>query len=307
MVNSEVGPVRKFGAFSGVLEDTCCRVCGSDTPGRPIYKSKEGIGYFCCKTCRLMYASPRFTEDSIQRIYETAEFADFSLFENWTYDGWRQGRDRTYNVEREKVSVVSRYLPVGARVLDVGCGTGLFVLETARRGYRCEGLEPSAMLARVGRETLGIAVTNKDIYDFRPDHKFEGIVIWDVLEHLYDPVAVLRRCAALMKDGGFLFAQVPHYRGVSESYKTILCRLGLRRSFKHFGFPWHVYSFDRTSLTYLMKQAGFEPLLFESWSHLLKDGKSGPVSRLVISLSKRLCLSSYLLCVAQKASVRSVA
>ncbi|MDZ4164565.1 MAG: class I SAM-dependent methyltransferase [Smithellaceae bacterium] len=293
----------KFGPFAGELEDTSCRICGTGTPAKPVYKSKEGIGYFRCQLCSLMYASPRFTGESLARIYETSEFADLSLYENWSYDAWRQGRDRTYLVEQQKVAMVSRYLPKGARILDVGCGTGLFVLEAEKNGYRCEGVEPSAMLARVGQEKLAVPVTNTTINNFAPPCKFQGLVIWDVLEHLYDPVAVLRRCADLLEDRGLIFVQVPHYRGLSEAYKIFLCRLGLRRSFKHFGFPWHVYSFDRTSLSFLMKKSGFEPLLFESWSHLLKDGKTGLLTRAAIFLTRRLCLSDYLVCVARKAPV----
>jgi len=292
----------RFGPFTGELEETACRLCGAATLGKLIYKSKEGIGYYRCRSCSLMYASPRFTEESLRNIYETPEFTDLPSFENWSYDNWRQGRARSYHVERAKVALIARHLPVGARILDVGCGTGLFVLLAGKSGYRCEGVEPSAMLAQVAREKLAVNVVNIPLDDFAPPYKYDGLVIWDVLEHLYDPLSVLKKCAQLMTAGGIIFAQVPHYRGISEVFKTSMCRLGLRRTYKNFGFPWHLYSFDRTSLTILMNKAGFDLLFFESWSHLLKDGKENLASRLAISLTRRFCLSDYLICAARKIS-----
>lgn len=291
-----------FGPFAGELEHTCCRLCGTDTPNKLVYKSQEGIGYFRCQVCSLMYASPRFTEESLRQIYETPDFADLSSYENWSYDNWRQGRERSYHVEREKAALVARFLPAGTRILDVGCGTGLFVLMAGKSGYRCEGVEPSAMLARVAREKLSVNVANSLLDDFEPPCQYDGLVIWDVLEHLHDPVTVLKRCARLTAEGGLIFAQVPHYRGLSEAFKTAMCRLGLRHTYKNFGFPWHLYSFDRTSMAFLMQKAGYEPVLFESWSHLLKDGNKNIISSLAISLTRRFCLSDYLVCVARKIS-----
>ena len=185
----------------------------------------------------------------------------------------------------------------------MGTGTGLFLLEARREGFlKCEGLEPSAMLSKVASEVLGVPVSTVEVEDFNPPYKFDGIVIWDVLEHLYDPVGVLKKCAELLEPGGYVFAQVPNHRGLSNSTKTMLCRMGIKKSgFKHFGFPWHVYSFDRRSLGALTRAASLEPVLFESWSHLMKEGKGDPLSRALIGVIKKLCLSDYIVCVAHKA------
>ncbi len=83
--------------------------------------------------------------------------------------------------------------------------------------------------------------------------------------------------------------------------KALLSRAGLKKSgFKHFGFPWHVYSFDYKSLTIMLDKAGFQPVLFEAWSHLKKEGRRGLAARVAIDIVKRFCLSDYLVCVARK-------
>lgn len=293
--------VTNFGAFEGMLEDTYCCVCERDTSTKLIYKNKEGIGFYKCLSCNLIYASPRFTEESMLKIYENENFADLSCFDNWSYERWSTSKDRSYNIQQLKIILIKKYLSEGDRILDVGCGTGLFVLEANKKGFLCEGLEPSSRLSNIGLNTLRVPIFPTQIEDVYPLHKYRGIVIWDVLEHVYNPVSILKRCFDLLESGGFLFLQVPNHRGIANRYKTLLYRLKLKGTdFKHFGFPWHVYSFDRKSLSVLMAKTGFKPICFESWSHLLKNGKKSFIAQTISFIVRKLCLSDYIVCVARK-------
>jgi SAM-dependent methyltransferase len=292
----------KFGPFEGSIENAACPLCiDRNSSAQLIFKNSDSIGFYKCLNCNLIFASPRFTEESMLKIYENEAFADLSMYDKWSYEEWRQSKSRSYNIEQQKILLVKRYLPEKSRLLDVGCGTGLFVLAANQSGFLCEGIEPSVRLSEIGNNVLKVPVSTVQIEDYNPTYKFNGIVIWDVLEHLYDPVRVVRRCRELLEPDGFLFLQVPNHKGISNSYKTQLYRLGLKKdNFKHFGFPWHVYSFDRKSLSVLNNLAGFKPVLFESWSHLLKDGKTGSLSQIIINLAKQSCLSDYIVCLAQK-------
>ncbi len=291
----------RFGPFSGDLENACCPCCGKDAPKSLVFKGLEGIAFYSCDICGILFASPRFTETSMLAIYENEGFADLTPFRDWSYDRWRKQADRTYVTTIEKVALVKRFMPPGSRVLDVGCAMGLFVLEAGMSGFRAEGIEPSAMLSEVALNELKVKVENCLIEDFNPACRFDGIVLWDVLEHLYDPIRVLRRCGDLLCDGGHLFLQVPHSRGLSNMLKTFLCRAGLKKSgFKHFGFPWHVYSFDRKSLSVMLGKAGFQAVSFEAWSHLKKEGRRGLPAKVAINIIRKFCLSDYIVCVARK-------
>jgi SAM-dependent methyltransferase len=291
----------RFGPFIGDLETANCASCGEGAPKSLVYQGKDGIDYYVCGTCSLMFASPRFTEESMLGIYENEGFADMTPFRDWSYERWKESADRTYVTTTEKVALAKRFMPEGSRVLDVGCAMGLFVLEAGRRGFKAEGIEPSAMLCDVALNSLKVKVENCLIENFNPACRFDGIVLWDVLEHLYDPVRVLGRCSDLLCDGGHLFLQVPHSKGLSNMLKTFLCRAGLKKSgFKHFGFPWHVYSFDRKSLSVMLGKAGFQAVRFEAWSHLKKEGRRGLIAKVAINIIKRFCLSDYIVCVARK-------
>jgi 2-polyprenyl-3-methyl-5-hydroxy-6-metoxy-1,4-benzoquinol methylase len=291
----------EFGNFSGYLEETECPICNSPPPPKFIFRKKEDIVIWQCPKCKVQYASPRFDEASLNSIYENEAFTDLSIFDNWSYDTWEKSRTRGYINSKAKTGLVKRYLTDGDKVLDVGCSIGEFVLVARKNGLDAEGIDNSKMLIDVGQNNFKIPVQQKDIRDYNPDYKFKGIVIWDVLEHLYDPIEMLNYCAALLEPEGYLFAQVPNFRGISNRLKSLICKTGISKSnFGHFGFPYHLYFFDKESLTELMDAAGFQAVHFESWSHLYKDDRHGFFNDIVISLTMKYCLSDYIVVIAKK-------
>ncbi len=292
------------GPFAGECEEVSCPIC--PTPPKPvlIYRRNNGVGIWQCPECQIMYASPRFTENALMRIYETPDFFpadELEKFKNWDYESWRDSGDETQVVSRLKRQKVLTYLATGKRFLDVGCGIGLFVAEAQNHGLRVDGLEPSRMLTRIAREYLGLQLHNTMLEDFHPGYLFSGIGLWDVLEHVYDPLRILRHCAELSEDGAYLFLSVPNFAGLADRLQTFLHRCRFRnKNFKHFGFPWHIYSYNRHALTMLLRSAGYTPLEFVSHSHHLRYGADTPLTTYLEPLVSRLCLASNISCVARK-------
>jgi SAM-dependent methyltransferase len=132
-------------------------------------------------------------------------------------DLYREMRDDDYLAEqagrrataRRLLERVERVRGPG-RLLDVGCGHGLLVDEARRRGWDASGLEVAADAAAFAR-SLGLSVREEPVEALDPsrDGPFEAIVLADVIEHLDDPVAVVRSCAALLAGGGALCVVTP--------------------------------------------------------------------------------------------------
>jgi SAM-dependent methyltransferase len=293
----------RCGEFSGEVEDVNCPICSDPSRSRLVFQQSNGVGIWLCPECEIMYASPRFTEQSLSEIYENEAFVDENFYEDWSYEKWKkENTGRSYIPQRLKVELVSRFLSQEDRILDVGCGTGLFCLEASKQGLSVEGVDPSHMLIDLGRRLFEIPLHHSKIEDFDLGYKYKGIVIWAVLEHVYNLKDLIKRCKYLLDDGGYLFIDVPNHEGASNRFKTFLSRRGLKKSdFKHFGFPWHIYSFNKKSLSHLAKACGFEPVLFEFWSHLRKDGANGIMARIVIWLTQKYEFSDYITMVARKA------
>jgi 2-polyprenyl-3-methyl-5-hydroxy-6-metoxy-1,4-benzoquinol methylase len=102
------------------------------------------------------------------------------------------------------------------RFLDVGCSTG-FVVEAAQlAGWDAQGIDlnPSAVEfgRRRGLELSNIALQDLDV----PPGTFDSIGLFDVLEHLVDPKALLERAIYLLKPKGIIFLYVPNYDSASR-------------------------------------------------------------------------------------------
>jgi len=292
----------KANGFTGQLEHVSCPTCDEPQMPKLIFTMKNGVGIWKCPDCEILYASPRFSEASLLRIYESEKFLNrqtISELEDWFYSYWKASQCRSYITTSLVVSLVKEYIDQGCRLLDVGSAMGYFVYESIMQGYKTEGIEPSKMLVDLARKKLNLSLHNCSINSFVTTHKFSGIILWDVLEHVYSPMDLLRQCGRFVEPDALLFIQVPNYFGISDRFKSFLHRVYLKNNdFKHFGFPWHVYSFNRNSLTKMLGKSGFKPIRFESWSHNLKEGKSGLLARSDDFL-KKYCLSDYIVCIAR--------
>ncbi len=150
---------------------------------------------------------------------------------------------------RSRVRLATRLMPPEGRVLDVGCGRGLFLHMLQARGYRVRGTELSSLAA-----TNAISGVPIDLGDLRggqyPDGHFDLISIWHVLEHLRSPGSVLRLCQRALRPGGSLLIAVPNYG-------SLQARLGGEHWF-HLDLPRHLFQFTEETLRRLLASAGFE-------------------------------------------------
>ena len=281
-------------------EKVNCPTCESNTNNALIYKRDDGIGFYKCLNCNIEYASPRLIEKELLQLYEGDDWKDLSKYDNWSYENWKNNKELHYYLVQENVKLVKKFLNKGSSVLDVGCDIGLTVKLLEENGYHSEGVEISSVGAKIAKEKTGIKVHNMQLESYQSDIKFDGVLLLDVLEHLYDPIKVLTECGSHMQQGGYIFIHVPHHGGISTRFKRFLHKKGLKKGYKHFGFPAHIYAFDRQSLKTILAKSGFETVHFESWPSAITNGKVNIFNFLLVKIMKKLALSDYIICVAKK-------
>ena len=280
------------------LEDVFCPTCGD--AGNKLVHKYMSIGFYKCNECHIEYASPRLSETDMLNLYQGDGWRNAKDFEKWTYQNWLEKKDKTFYLVNENLNLVSRFLPQGSSLLDVGSDIGLSVRHLNENNFFAEGVEVSEVASEIANTFTQAPTTNSNLKQFKNDKMYDGLLLRAVLEHLYDPIDVLKDCAKVIRKDGLIFIDVPHYKGLSTRYKKFLHRLGVKKNYKHFGFPAHLYAFDKRSLSYMLNKAGFEVVHFESWPKALTTGKVNSLNAWWVGYQKKNCLTDYINVVARK-------
>ncbi|MBV9599688.1 MAG: class I SAM-dependent methyltransferase [Chloroflexi bacterium] len=163
---------------------------------------------------------------------------------------------------------LERLVPKG-RVLDVGCGSGVFLDAMRRRGWVVAGLEPHKSSAYQLRTTRGLDVTDATLDQVSSEWgPFDAVSLLDVLEHLSDPRRALRKVWHLLRPGGVLVLATPNVDSLEHGF---------------FGASWyalqppdHLWLFSARSLMNLLVSAGLGSAFFAvspvsyAWPSLLR-------------------------------------
>lgn len=143
----------------------------------------------------------------------------------------------------------------GGRLLEIGCGSGDFLVAAADRGYEVTGVEYSPYACERTRSQLGGrgTVIQGEIQDIlHQDPSFDVCVLNDVLEHARDPRALLSGVHSLLKPGGTLFVATPSL----DSWSAKL----MKNRWMEFK-PEHLHYFDQNTLHSLLFQTGYRQVL----------------------------------------------
>lgn len=133
------------------------------------------------------------------------------------------------------------------RVLDIGCGTGEFLAAMRRRGWKASGTEADPS-ARDRARSRTLEVTDGTL----PVGPFDVVTFWHSLEHLADPVGVLRNARALLAPGGRCIVAVPNCAGHDAAFYA--------ERWAAYDVPRHAVHFTPDTLERAAQAAGMRPV-----------------------------------------------
>ena len=220
-----------------------CELCGKTAP--KLLWERNGYSIVACNACGLQYVGQDPHDIDFSALYSEGYYTGTSaaVFANYL------GEERLRRADaRRKLWSLRRRMPGSGRLLDVGCAAGFFLVE-ARRYFEPQGVEISEYSSGVARERFGLNVFTGTLQNakFAPN-SFDAITMWDVIEHLPNPKAVLIEASRILKPGGSLVLTTGD---VGSSYARRAGQL-----WHLLEPPWHLYFFSRATMKAMGEAAG---------------------------------------------------
>jgi SAM-dependent methyltransferase len=217
---------------------------------------KDSFSIVRCDRCGFMFALVPAATDT-EKIYTDDEF----FFSPETRD--HAPGDSWYDLlwQRKRPLYLARLRRIGnfqkpGRMLDIGCAAGYMLAAARQLGWEIAGVEPSPAMRQRTRTSLDCAVYESlDQAIAAGVERFDCVMLFEVIEHLDDPIAVMRKIRELLVPGGLLALSTPN----CESPGAIA---GLPLDI-WFAPPAHISYFGPTTLVSCLSQAGFDLLALE--------------------------------------------
>lgn len=238
------------------LEHIPCNLCGVDDTAY-VYSRRgvltgEDFRLVRCRNCGLMYLNPRLTRDALLALYDEAYYRGEGFDSEVNYVEEYEGEYRKTDVGYH-VTQLRHMLSAGARVLDVGCGTGVLLRDLEEAGFRAEGIEPSAFASAFAR-AKGHDVRTGDFLELDvEENAYDAVLAMEVIEHVHDPKAFINRVYRALKPGGLFYYTTGNFRGFMTQRRL------LRRAVldSYVAPEGHIVFFSTATMRRYLTEAGF--------------------------------------------------
>ncbi|MEK6644162.1 MAG: class I SAM-dependent methyltransferase [Planctomycetota bacterium] len=224
-------------ATTRAARGAACRLCGAPEPR--LLHSFSTVSVDQCSTCGFVHVREQPREAELVEMYGP------DYFDRGKYsDPVPLAKENARRMRLLDGCGLAR----GARVLDAGCATGDFIA-FAGDGYEMWGMDISEFAVEEARRKTPAAASRirTGLVEDRayPSGYFDAIVLWDVLEHLWDPVTTLRLLLESLRPGGYFIVSTPNIGA------PVARMMGKRWAFMT--VPEHLGLFSRGTITRLLE------------------------------------------------------
>lgn len=268
--------------------EALCPVCRS-ADGTLRYRITR-FRVYDCAACGLVYLWPQLSDDEVRemftRLYTEGEgsVAELKTYYDFTY------RDTPDN---PLVQLYERWLDAlerergPGRLLDIGCGTGLFLAVARRRGWEPHGVDDCKEATDHARDHFGLEVWDGEFTDFVADgERFDAITMWDIIEHARDPVGLLEAARGVLAPGGVIGISTPNQRSILDVVAGALYRLSGGRvtgPLEKFYIEQHFLYYSPATLEASIRRAGLQVVAIERELTDLRRLSLSPANRLILN------------------------
>jgi len=238
------------------VEDVICNLCKSSNriPLFELYDFRfervdQCTSLVRCSQCGLVYQAPR-PDASEMKMHYPSDYEPYSFQDVLKSNSYLASRFRQYGINK-RCRFITDYKNKG-RLLEIGCGTGEFLNSMANKpGWEAYGLEVNPDISEAARQKYNLNIKSGTLEQANYQTSFfDAIALWDVLEHLHDPMGALQEIYRILKPDGLLVIRVPNL----DSWDANI----FGKYWVGLDAPRHLYVFDINTLSEILRQSGFQ-------------------------------------------------
>ena len=221
-----------------------------------IYYKGRKFSWHKCIDCKLIFILPFLSADDFDKLY------GISYHQKYYFD---------YTVNYNKqINLLQGYNK--NTFLDYGCGDAGLLSKLHTKGYQVTGVEYDPLLVKELNTIFPlINIQTADDFEKQEVTKYDVIHLGDVLEHMNDPSALIRRLTGYLKDDGIFFIEGPLEKNPNLAFffRKITTRIKKNLNLEKIRVkePYHVTFSNACNQQLLFENAGLKKIYFKVWEH----------------------------------------
>jgi 2-polyprenyl-3-methyl-5-hydroxy-6-metoxy-1,4-benzoquinol methylase len=243
--------------------------------------SKETFELYYDQDLDLLITSPQPSPENLGRYYESNDYISHT-------DSKRSLFEKAYHFVKgialkNKLNLINNCSSIKGNLLDIGAGTGDFLLTAKQNGWNTIGVEPSEKAKGIA---IGKGIQFSDSTEELESNSFDVITMWHVLEHVPNLEIQIKELKRLVKPNGTIIIAVPNFKSYDANHYG--------KFWAAFDVPIHFWHFSKTAIKLLFEKEDIKlekvlPMKFDSFyvsllSEKYKNGKMNFVKAIWIGL-----------------------